>query len=70
MQIEYPDVLCSRIEMKSGRNWLYGFLQKVKKKPPRLLVTTFLCGGGAIRTPSTFQYDGFQDRSIQPIFFL
>ena len=25
------------------------------------------CGGGEIRTPGTFQYDGFQDRSIKPL---
>ncbi len=24
-------------------------------------------GGGEIRTPGTFQYDGFQDRSIKPL---
>ena len=26
-----------------------------------------ICGGGEIRTPGTFQYDGFQDRSIKPL---
>ena len=26
-----------------------------------------LCGGSGIRTPDTFQYNGFQDRRIRPL---
>ena len=44
------------------------------KKARKSLIYTLLevfgkpaCGGGEIRTPGTFQYDGFQDRSIKPL---
>jgi hypothetical protein len=43
--------------------------QKTNKKAPMAnhRGKSFVCGGREIRTPGTFQYDGFQDRSIKPL---
>ena len=40
-----------------------------EKRPLRYIAKAFddFCGGGGIRTPGTFRYDGFQDRSIKPL---
>lgn len=41
---------------------------KIKTQLPEFqIIALCCCGGGEIRTPGTFQYDGFQDRSIKPL---
>ncbi len=37
------------------------------QSPVNQAIALKIRGGGEIRTPGTFQYDGFQDRSIKPL---
>jgi hypothetical protein len=43
------------------------YLQEENKKSRFDVTRNGFGGGGEIRTPGTFQYDGFQDRSIKPL---